>query len=118
MGRRILIVDDDDLLRVQLQRLFTRRGYEVETADSLTAFVAALAGSRFDACLFDLSLPDGDGLDGWERAGLPPGDTTGVLMTAYGTDDVTRRAAQLGVRAILGKPLDVPVLLAAVASSA
>ena len=62
MGRRILIVEDDDLLRAQLSRLFTGRGYEVETAASISAFVTAVAGSRFDACLFDLSLPDGDGL--------------------------------------------------------
>lgn len=116
MARRILIVDDDDLLRAQLCRLFTRRGYEVETAASISAFVAAVAASRFDACLFDLSLPDGNGLDAWASARGHQGDTTAVLMTAYGTDDVARRAARLGVQTILGKPLDLPVLLAAVGS--
>jgi DNA-binding NtrC family response regulator len=116
VGRRILIVDDDDLLRVQLRRLFSRRGYEVETAASISAFVAAVAASRFDACLFDLSLPDGNGLDAWASVRLHQGDATAVLMTAYGTDDVARRAARLGVHTILGKPLDLPVLLAAVGS--
>ena len=118
MGRRILIVDDDDLLRVQLQRLFTRRGYEVATAASMSEFIAALASGPFDACLFDLSLPDGSGLDAWESAGAEQRHATAVLMTAYGTDDVARRATELGVRAILGKPLDLPVLLAAVGSGA
>jgi DNA-binding NarL/FixJ family response regulator len=68
--------------------------------------------------LFDLSLPDGSGLDAWESAGLHQENATAVLMTAYGTDDVTCRATRLGVHAILGKPLDLPVLLAAVGSSA
>jgi len=114
MGRRILIVEDDDLLRAQLSRLFTGRGYEVETAASISAFVTAVAGSRFDACLFDLSLPDGDGLEAWAAASEHQCEATAVLMTAYGTDQVVRRAERLGVRAILGKPLDLPTLLAAV----
>jgi len=116
MGRRILIVEDDDLLRAQLSRLFTNRGYEVETAASISAFVAAVAGSRFDACLFDLSLPDGDGLEAWAAASALQREATAVLMTAYGTDHVVRRAERLGVRTILGKPLDLPTLLAAVGS--
>lgn len=117
MSRRILILDDDDLLRLQLHRLFTRRGYEVETADSISAFVAALSASRFDACLFDLSLPDGNGLDAWASARLHQREATAVLMTAYGTEDVARRAARLGVHTVLGKPLDLPVLLSAVGGS-
>lgn len=103
-------------LRVQLRRLFIRRGYEVETAASISTFVAAVAANRFDACLFDLSLPDGNGLDAWASARLHQHSTTAVLMTAYGTEDVARRAARLGVSTILGKPPDLPVLLAAVGS--
>jgi DNA-binding NtrC family response regulator len=117
MGRTILIVEDDDLLRVQLRRLFTQRGYEVATAASIAAFLAALATARFDACLFDLSLPDGDGLEAWATAAPDRLDTTAVLMTAHGTEDVARRATRLGVRAMLAKPLDLPVLLAAVAGT-
>jgi DNA-binding NtrC family response regulator len=116
MARRILIVEDDDLLRAQLCRLFTGRGYEVETAASISEFVAAVAASRFDACLFDLSLPDGNGLEAWARARAHQREATAVLMTAYGTDEVARRAVRLGVHTILGKPLDLPVLLAAVGS--
>ena len=113
MGRRVLILEDDEILLKQLGRLLAGRGYEVHGAASVAAFLKTAAAEPFDACLIDVSLPDGDGLDAWAAAREGQPDAVAAVMTAHGTPEVERRAADLGVRALLPKPLDVPALLAA-----
>ena len=116
MARRpkILILEDDPVLTRQLRRLLTSRGYEVQHVGSVAAFVACAGSERFDTCLLDVSLPDGDGLEAWAAVRARQQDAVAVLMTAHGTMEVERRAAALDVRAMLAKPLDVPVLLSAI----
>lgn len=114
MRRRILILEDDVLLRKQLRRLFHARGWDVRDTESVSAFVDAAAEASFDACLFDLSLPDGDGLDAWRRARSSQPAARPVLMTAHGGAGVDERAWALGVLTTLAKPFDLAALVAAV----
>ena len=117
MARRILILEDDALLSKQLRRLFVSRGYDVHAVGSVGEFQAVAASGRYDALLLDLSLPDGNGLDAWSAARTSQDGAIAVLMTAYGTDDVERRAEGLGINTTLPKPLDMQVLLAAIDGS-
>jgi two-component system KDP operon response regulator KdpE len=114
MRRRILILEDDAMLRKLLRRLFSARGWDVCDTGSVTAFLDAAAEAPFDACLFDLSLPDGDGLDAWNRARRSQPDARPVLMTAHGGRGVDERASALGVLTTLAKPFDIATVVAAV----
>jgi two-component system response regulator QseB len=114
VARRLLILEDDALLAKQLRRLFTSRGYDVHAVGSVGEFQEMAASGRYDALLLDLSLPDGNGLDAWSTARTTQDGAIAVLMTAYGTDDVERRAERLGINTLLPKPLDVQMLLAAI----
>jgi DNA-binding response OmpR family regulator len=118
MGQRLLILEDDLLLAKHLGRLFSSRGYEVRAVHSVAAFREATAREQFDALLLDLSLPDGSGLDAWDERRACQSGAGAVLMTAYGCDGVAARAAGLGIRALLAKPLDVLRLLSAVRCAA
>lgn len=113
MGERLLILEDDRMLAKHLGRLFMSRGYRVRSVHSVAAFREATAEERFDALLLDLSLPDGSGLDAWDERRAYQHGAVAVLMTAYGAADVAARAADLGIRALIPKPLDLPRLLAA-----
>ena len=114
MARRILILEDEKLLTKHLARLFVARGYEVHTAATVASFLAIARGERFETLLLDLHLPDGDGLDAWARIrDMQPGART-ILMTAHGSADVAARALDLGIHAILSKPLNLSLLLASV----
>ena len=113
VGRRILILEDEPLLTKHLRRLLAARGYDVHVADTVGAFLAAARRQRFDALLLDLSLPDGDGLSAWAEARSAQEGAVAVMMTACRSPEVARRAQDLGVRALLPKPLEVPLLLAA-----
>jgi DNA-binding NtrC family response regulator len=54
---RLLVIDDDDSFREALGELLRREGYEVETADRVTAAVRHLKSTIFDAILSDLKMP-------------------------------------------------------------
>jgi len=71
---------------------------------------------RRASLLLDLSLPDGDGLSAWAEARSAQAGAVAVMMTAFRSPEVTRRAEDLGIRALLPKPLEVPLLLAALSA--
>jgi len=115
VNRRLLIVEDDAVLRKHLARLFTRHGFEVVHANTCREAAVALRVERFDVLLLDVNLPDGDGLEmviALDEAARPHHI---VVTTAMCTAEVQARATQLRVHRILAKPVDVQLLLAALA---
>ena len=112
---RILILEDDAVLRRQLGRLFTTRGCEVVETASVAGFVAAATDRPYDACLLDLWLPDGNGLDAWERVRLVQSGALAVVMSGEPTPEAHARARALGCTELLAKPFEVAALLAAYA---
>jgi DNA-binding response OmpR family regulator len=109
MGR-IIIVEDEAILRKHLGRLFEREGYEVVTAGSRAEALVQLRHGPFGALLLDLMLPDGDGLDLLAELGVYRPLQT-VVMTACSTPERELRARQLNVCRVLRKPLDLLQLI-------
>lgn len=100
MEHRVLIVEDEDVLRQSLASYLAGRGLAVALASNLADGRAALAGGAFDAVVLDVGLPDGDGLDLLERAG------PGRALVVSGAPDPARYALR-GVVHHLSKPLDL-----------
>src|SRR3954451_5846041 len=96
MKGRILVVDDERLIRTSLERALAALGHEVASADSIAAATATLARTRFDAMVLDLKLPDGSGLDLVRRIAAESPETKVVVITAHGTVDVAVEAMKLG----------------------
>ena len=75
MRRRILVVDDEDVLRELMRRWLTRAGHEVIEADCVAGGIAMIEGAReaIDLVVTDLRMPGGDGsrLIAWTRRSLP-----------------------------------------------
>jgi two-component system, NtrC family, response regulator PilR len=111
---RILIVEDEAVLRKHLARLFVREGYEVATAGSCAEALDQLGQGSFEALLLDVMLPDGDGLDLLADLGEQQPRRT-VLMTAFSTPEKEQRAQQLNVCRVLRKPLDLLQLVGTIA---
>ena len=109
MGRKILIIDDeDDIREVAALSLETVAGWEVIKASSGAQGVARAAEQHPDAILLDVMMPGMDGPDDISRAAQEPATAAipVLLLTAkvQGTDQ--RRFADLGVEAVLFKPFD------------
>ncbi|ESQ74182.1 response regulator [Asticcacaulis sp. AC402] len=64
---RILVVDDDEHVRLLIKVVLSRRGYDVETAPGGISGLAALSLSDPDLVLLDMSMPDMDGLTFLEK---------------------------------------------------
>jgi len=111
----MLILEDERLLTKHLARLFAARGYEVQTVGTVAGFVAVARGERFETLLLDLHLPDGSGLDAWAEARTTQAGARAILMTAHGSPEVAARARELGIHAVLSKPLNLSLLLSSFA---
>lgn len=120
-GKRVLVVDDEADFLATYERLLGRQGYEVITATSRAAGLAAvrdaMEGHRLDLVISDLRLPDGDGFD-VVRAVRAASDPPPVfVITGYPSEQTRRAAAAAGVTALFAKPFTAASLLAAVRST-
>jgi DNA-binding NtrC family response regulator len=105
----VLVVDDEMLIRWSISEALMATGHNVVEAGSAQGALEALASTRepIDVVLLDYRLPDSNGLGllATIRQTLP--ESAVVLMTAYGTPEVTRDALSLGVYRVLDKPFDM-----------
>lgn len=100
----ILVVDDDPLIRENLQRLFTRRGYAVETAPTAEEALRLLEQAHFALVLTDLQMPGIDGLTLLARIKERSPQTPVVMITAHGSTETVIRALRHGVDDFVLKP--------------
>jgi two-component system KDP operon response regulator KdpE len=106
---RILIVDDEPLIRWSLSNTLRDSGHDaVEAVNAATALRAVVdAEVPFDVMLLDFRLPDSRSLDLLAQLRRLTPSTSLVLMTAYGTPEVVQGALDLGAFRVVGKPLDM-----------
>jgi len=113
MGRRILIIDDeDDIRQVAALSLETIAGWDVVLANSGRTGVEAAMKEKPDAILLDVMMPEMDGPTTFQKLQATP-QTASIpvlLLTAKVQGSDQRRFAGLGVSGILFKPFD-PLLL-------
>lgn len=104
----VLVVDDEALIRWSLAESFSDAGYSVaEASDGASAVAQASEGQKFDAIVLDYRLPDSNDLHLLETIrGLQPKAAV-VMMTAFGTPEVTSGAIKLGAYRVVPKPFDV-----------
>lgn len=112
---RILLVEDNSndarLIESMLARSDSPR-FELRTATSLGASLAALAGERVDIVLLDLRLPDCDGLETLQRLREVARETPVIIVTGMDDRDLAVEAIRHGARAYLVKDRVDHLLLA------
>ncbi len=102
----ILIIEDEKLLRWALNEHLTRAGHTVHAAGDLAEAKDHLRKHQPDVALLDLSLPDGHGLDFYEKNRRQLEDSVVIVMTAVGQVEDAVRAMKLGAIDFLNKPVD------------
>jgi two-component system response regulator PilR (NtrC family) len=113
----VLVVDDEPDLLELVSLTLGRMSLKTRTAPDLNSARRLLKAERFDLCLTDMRLPDGDGLDlvAWiqeHRASVPV-----AVITAHGNIESAVRALKLGAFDFVSKPLDLGVLRKLVGSA-
>ncbi|WP_437941004.1 sigma-54-dependent transcriptional regulator [Sorangium sp. So ce341] len=107
---RILLVEDEVVIRMELRRLLARHGHDVVEAGSIAEAEAAHDLRAFDLVLADVRLPGAPGTELVGRCGGAPV----VLMTSYATVKAAVDAVKRGAADYLSKPFDHAELVALV----
>jgi DNA-binding response OmpR family regulator len=107
----ILIVEDNTLVASGIQTGLELHGFTSDTAGSVAQATAHMARRAFDACVLDLGLPDGDGIDllrHWRAQGR---DVPVLILTARGAIEDKMAGFQTGTDDYLTKPFDLQELV-------
>jgi CheY-like chemotaxis protein len=114
---RVLVVDDQPLVREFVKLLLTQEGYEVETAGGSGEALANFAPGKFDLAVVDLEMPEvkGDELAGLLKARAP--HLPVIMLTGHGEKAFARGQMPAGVDHVITKPFRLEALREAIATA-
>lgn len=111
----MLIVDDDDVLRLRLARAFEDRGFEVQTASDYDEALQRAKEDSPEMVVLDLKMPGRSGLELLQSLKALDETTKVVILTGYGSIATAIEATRLGATYYVPKPADADEILAAFA---
>jgi len=115
---RILIVDDEPLIRWSLAETLEQSGHAVvEAGDAGSALRAVSSDGPFDVVLLDYRLPDSDDLSLLASIRQTTPTAQVILMTAFGRPEVVRGALDLGAYRVINKPFEMQAIADLVAEA-
>jgi CheY-like chemotaxis protein len=102
---RILIVDDEPAITWLLSEGLAEMADEMASVASGQEALQLLADASFDVLITDYKMPDMDGLILAEHVKRLQPQTSIVMLTAYGSEWLNKRAAEVGIEHVLNKPV-------------
>jgi DNA-binding response OmpR family regulator len=114
-GGRILIVDDEPMVRETIAQVLREEGYTVEVADDGNDALVKLDAHRPDAVLLDLMMPGMNGRQFLTALREDRGDDALPVVVMTAVHGVAERALSLGATDVVEKPFDVDDLLGKIA---
>jgi two-component system response regulator PilR (NtrC family) len=114
---KVLVVDDEADIRELLELSLVRMGLAVECAGSLATAMQLLQSGRYDLCLTDMRLPDGEGLELVRHIGAQCPELPVAVITAFGSTENAVAALKAGAFDYVTKPLSLEQLRALVKSA-
>ncbi len=112
-GKRVLVADDEDIIRETISDVLTRKGAEIVTARDGNEAVTLLTNATFELVLSDIKMPGRNGYEVFAAARATRPDCPVILITGFGYDPNHSivRASREGLAGVLFKPFKVDQLL-------
>jgi DNA-binding NtrC family response regulator len=107
---RVLVVEDEPVVRFGIRDFLASRGFDVQEAASLAQARASFQRERPDAIVVDYSLPDGNALDLLAEIHEVDPQLPIIVLTGHGSIDLAVRAIKEGAENFLTKPVELPAL--------
>lgn len=105
--KKILIVEDEAVMREGVRDWLIEDGYEVECVETGEEALQRMKEEEFGVIVLDLRLPGIDGLEVYEQAKDLRPETQGIMITAYPSKETREKAQRLGLLNYLTKPFKV-----------
>lgn len=114
MKEKILIVDDQFGIRILLNEVFQKEGYQTFQAANGIQALDIVTEHDPDLVLLDMKIPGMDGIEILKRMKVIDPDIRVIIMTAYGELDMIQEAKDLGAITHFAKPFDIDDIRSAV----
>lgn len=112
---KILLVDDEELFRVNLARRLRTRGYDVVEVDNgIDAVKCARADTAIDVAVLDLRMPSVDGMQTLKEIKVFRPALQAIMLTGHGSIDSAQEAGRLDAFKFLQKPCELEELVKAI----
>ncbi|WP_285891366.1 response regulator [Paenibacillus pasadenensis] len=112
--KKVLIVDDQNGIRVLLMEVFTSEGYTTFQASNGKLALEIVRSESPDLVLLDMKIPGMDGLEILKHVKAIDRSIKVIMMTAYGELDMIKEATDLGAVMHFTKPFDIDEMRLAV----
>lgn len=111
---KILVLDDEEIVRVSCKKCLTPEGYDVDVAANGVEGLAMTENNRYDVILTDLKMPDMDGMEFLAKVKERHPDTKVIMITGYSTVEHAVKAMRMGAYNYIEKPFTPDALIDAV----
>jgi DNA-binding response OmpR family regulator len=103
--KRILVVEDDEEMRSLLKDFFEEDGFEIDTVSNGSEAFRKIAREPFNLIITDIRMPGLTGLDILPGIKKLQPEVSIIVITAFGSEEVRRKALERGATAYLEKPI-------------
>lgn len=106
MSKKILVVDDEDIIRESISFILQKEGYTVDSAENGAIAYEKVQELEYDLVISDIEMPEMKGIELLEKIVRLNLHTSVIMITAYGSLETAIRALRAGAGDYLLKPLD------------
>lgn len=104
---RILVIDDEKVIRELLSDVLSRKGYLVDTAEDGPQGLERAEATRYDVIFTDIRMPGINGLEVFKKLRQISPKSRVIMMTGYGLEEMINEALALGAFADVKKPFEI-----------
>jgi len=104
--KKILVVDDEVMIRVVLRKILIKEGYKVLCARDGETAIKKIETETFDLVLLNLKMPGIDGIETLEKIRKINKNIPVILISGYLTNEKVERATKLGISNYIQKPFN------------
>lgn len=111
---RILVVDDEEIVRISCERILVPAGFHVDVTPDGRKALQMLDQNKYDLVLTDLKMPHMDGMEVLAEIKKRLPDARVIIITGYSTIEIAVKAIKMGAYNYIEKPFNPEVLISAV----
>ncbi len=109
-SHRILVIDDEPVIRELLSDMLSRRGYVVDTAEDGACGLEKAESTQYSVVFTDIRMPGMNGVEVYKRLKALSPESRVIVMTGYGLEEMIQEALSLGAFADVKKPFDLELI--------